>query len=266
MQGLIILALCACALGFRIERSTDYIIGGKDVEYAGKYPWQVSYQKSGNHFCGGSLIDDSWTLTAAHCYMFIETSNLKVVVGAHVLDDSSKGAVAEYKILDIVVNPMIDFGTLFFTGDICLVKVEGSVVFNDNVQPVEMAEDGDDFEGQTCVLTGWGRYDRDLMVVSNVLQEMETTVISRLDCEERIQAFGDEFETWVIADSHICFHNSQATACHGDSGGPAVCKKNGKWVLAGVTSGGNPTCTADFPNIYTRVSAWREFIYSQSEL
>lgn len=45
------------------------IIGGSPAA-AGQFPWQVAVQfrtSAGNFFCGGSLIDPSWVLTAAHC-------------------------------------------------------------------------------------------------------------------------------------------------------------------------------------------------------
>ena len=45
------------------------IIDGTETEI-NEYPWMVSLQLSGDHFCGGSIISEDWILTAAHCLEF----------------------------------------------------------------------------------------------------------------------------------------------------------------------------------------------------
>lgn len=43
------------------------IVGGQTAE-KGSWPWQTMIALlGGSQFCGGSLIDKSWVLTAAHC-------------------------------------------------------------------------------------------------------------------------------------------------------------------------------------------------------
>ena len=46
------------------------IVGGSNADIS-DYPWQVSLQRrSGSgwyHICGGSIIDNRWIVTAAHC-------------------------------------------------------------------------------------------------------------------------------------------------------------------------------------------------------
>ena len=46
------------------------IVGGEEA-MDGEFPWQVSLRQitgiGATHFCGGSVIDKDWVLTAAHC-------------------------------------------------------------------------------------------------------------------------------------------------------------------------------------------------------
>jgi hypothetical protein len=42
------------------------IIGGT-LAKRGEFPWQVSIIADSRWFCGGSLIDGQWVMTAAHC-------------------------------------------------------------------------------------------------------------------------------------------------------------------------------------------------------
>lgn len=42
------------------------IVGGSAAS-AGQFPYIVSILRSGNHYCGGSLVNGNTVITAAHC-------------------------------------------------------------------------------------------------------------------------------------------------------------------------------------------------------
>merc|ERR1711884_456038 len=66
---------CKCGLASRQTR----IVGGTVTE-VNEYPWQVGLvsKNSDRVWCGGSLINDQWVLTAAHCTAGESTRSLQI--------------------------------------------------------------------------------------------------------------------------------------------------------------------------------------------
>ena len=93
----LISGLSGQALG---ETDTKMITGGTEAP-EGKYPWQVRLYSSMDDkigFCGGSIIDDKWILTAAHCLLDTDA----VVVGYGNNDRTKTTKIESEK---IIVHP-----------------------------------------------------------------------------------------------------------------------------------------------------------------
>jgi len=264
-----IVAITVClqaALAFRLP----YIFNGKDVDYAGKYPWQVSLQKpSGFHFCGGSIIAENWILTARHCTAQKSTgytvskdiSQIKVVVGLHD-KKKTKGQPKSYDVAEVINHPRCRAGAKL-SCDISLLRLATPIGCNRYVKKVQLPDPDEDFVGADCVVSGWGRMtnkssDRPKIKV-NVLQEMPVNVWSATKCQRY----------WRGYTSAVCVMNKAGPlggVRPGDSGGPLSCKKNGVWKVAGAASfiGGNPK----YPNAYAAAApaAMRDWIKQQTGL
>lgn len=124
------------------------IVGGQNAPDA-KYKYQCSLQMNRDHYCGCSIISDKWLLTAAHCVDGFSTSDVEVLVGTNDLKEGGTYySVAEF-------NPHNEHNSPMYAYDIALVRVEGTIEFNDRVQPIDLSTE-EIQDGEEVTLTGWG--------------------------------------------------------------------------------------------------------------
>jgi trypsin len=82
--GLLAATLAIPSVSSATLQSKDGKIVGGGFAQLGDVPFQVSLQLPGSgHFCGGSLLDNSTVLTAAHCFLGIpETLVVSIRAGS----------------------------------------------------------------------------------------------------------------------------------------------------------------------------------------
>ncbi|KAK2819858.1 hypothetical protein Q7C36_021504 [Tachysurus vachellii] len=210
--------------------SYSRIVNGEEA-VPHSWPWQVSLQDvKGFCFCAGSLINDWWVLSAAHCN--VRTSH-HVVLGEHKCSADCRD--------EVIKHPRFDSITL--DNDILLIKMASPAQFTAHVSPVCMAETSDHFPaGMQCVT----------FLSSPVLQQASLPLLTNDECQ---RCWGG-----VITKAMVCAGASGISTCMGDSGGPLMCKKSRAWTLVGIISCGNSTCNTATPGVYTHVTELHSWI------
>ncbi|RXG50821.1 Serine protease 27 [Armadillidium vulgare] len=112
-----------CGLNNRRE---SRLIGGKTTEF-NEYPWAVALLYKGHYFCGGTLINERYVLTAAHCIRGANKNNIKVLVGEHIRSFPIETKTKYYDVVYIVYHHL--FNKTTYNNDIGLVKIKGKITF-----------------------------------------------------------------------------------------------------------------------------------------
>ncbi len=160
----------------------DSIVGGTPVNPPFKYPWLVSLQQRGSHFCGGSLLDADTIVTAAHCANEDELSpSLRVVAHRHNLRASAKGENGlTFEVTRIINHPSYNETTNAY--DVSVWKV--NLIEGDASQiPVGLVRLDSAKPNADLTIAGWGN-TREGGSKSSVLLEATVQVVSQADCEK----------------------------------------------------------------------------------
>ncbi|XP_002195917.2 chymotrypsin-like protease CTRL-1 [Taeniopygia guttata] len=227
---------------------SERIVNGQNA-VPGSWPWQVSLQTTtGSHFCGGSLINENWVVTAAHCN-FNPRSHV-VVLGEYNLASSAE-AVQVKTVSRAITNPGWNSKTM--NNDITLLRLSTPAKLGSRVSTICLAPANLVLPSNArAVTTGWGRTNPNSQALATALQQVTLPLIPQNKC---MQYWGNR-----ITNAMLCAGGAGATSCQGDSGGPLVYQTGNGWTLIGIVSWGSSDCNINTPAIYTRVSQFRNWI------
>lgn len=262
---------------------TNRINAGREAEL-NEFPWivlLVNEKVRGRNalYCGGSLINERYVLTAAHCFHEPEMYNRVFVrLGEHDVrterdcrKDSKNRTICNPSHIDIQIESKIiheGFEPINFHHDIALIRLAEPVNFTNNIKPIcllDIEYEPEEFINTTMFeVAGWGKEGNEGNF-SDV--KLKTWILGyhNNDCHRK---YNTTKPPKTITINQFCAGGTttdRADACQGDSGGPVIAQ-HGEGVykyqyMVGLVSYGLQKCgTKGWPTVYTRVSRYLPWI------
>lgn len=190
-------------------------------------------------FCGGTLYNQQYVITAAHCVDFItSTSSMAILVGTQTLSTTGQGR--RIGVSSISINPRWNPDT--FDYDVAVVRLATPVT---DIPFAQLApRSSDPVAGAKSTVSGWGA----LSSGGSYPTQLQTVVVPNWD---RATCNGPNSYSGRILPTMFCAGETGKDSCQGDSGGPIT--SNDNTTLIGIVSWGDGCALANKPGVYTRV-------------
>jgi secreted trypsin-like serine protease len=252
-----------CGFG---NTSTTRVVNGVKAK-PGEFPWIVAlgYKNSKNPnlpkwLCGGSLITDRHILTAGHCVY--NRADLYIArlgdLDLYSDDDGTKPETIPLAAAKVHEG----YSPINFTNDIAILTLsripKKSTAFPICL-PIDEPLRSSNFVNANPTVAGWGSLYFN-GPSSPTLQQVTLPVVKNDVCKN---AYGTRS---VIDDRVLCagYVTGGKDACQGDSGGPLMHRQIVNDAISfhqvGIVSYGRRCAEAGYPGVYTRVTAFLDWI------
>ncbi|RVE52112.1 hypothetical protein evm_003185 [Chilo suppressalis] len=222
------------------------IVGGMETSIS-MYPYNVAISRNGKHWCGGSIIDEQWVLTAGHCFESAFDGSKKKLQPFIVRAGSSFHNRGGYQARVNKVFFPKDYTPGSADFDYSLLRLDRPMPIGRNIAVLNLpSKEYTVKEEDLLIVTGWGSTDESgFGHIPDRLRFVPVPVMKINECQKSYRFY--------ITPRMLCagYATGGKDACNHDSGGPAV--RDG--VLLGIVSFGGKQCgDPRSPGVYSRAS------------
>uniref|UniRef100_A0A1L8DQJ0 Putative trypsin-like serine protease n=2 Tax=Nyssomyia neivai TaxID=330878 RepID=A0A1L8DQJ0_9DIPT len=247
------------------------VLEGQTIE-RGQWPWLVSVYSYSNlrlgFRCGATLISNKLVVTAAHCFFDVYNRQVKpedvlIILGQYNLKrPQDQGTQIVYP-ESVNIHPKYQKLNKI-DSDIAIIVMPERIRFTTYIRAACLwkgPEDKNSIVGRLGFIAGWGR-DENGNFFTELPKQSEIPVVSDEVCLRSHEAFSR-----ITSDVTFCagWRNGTEGPCNGDSGGPFVFERDGRWTLRGVVStslitDGSNTCNLNEYVVFTDVTKFTDWI------
>ncbi|NXX89911.1 FA10 factor, partial [Centropus bengalensis] len=200
----------------------------------------------GYWFCGGTILNEYFILSAAHCVN--QFKDLRVIVGM-VNEEKEEPSRAMHRVEKIIVHERFDNKT--YDSDIAILKLEEPITFSEDVFPACLPEE--DFTNNVLmnqtfgIISGFGRMFEHARMAKRV-KVLQIPYVDRNTCRSALYS--------LVTRNMFCagYDKDGKDACQGDGGGPHVTKYKGTYFVTGIISWGEGCGRQGKYGVYTKLS------------
>jgi len=279
---------CVCGERGASSKLDLKIAGGQEADVS-EFPWAALLLITDGgkpRRCGGSLINDRFVLTAAHCLPYASQLNITILLGEH--DTTKRGEADTLKIEAKPYRYFRHWGYVYDKNrgavyDFALVELARSVDFDKypHIRPICLpSKEEVDYNGKIGTVAGWGVENVGLLQTgqnivkgfptsgaAKILQKLDFRMIKQDTCRSIYHQIDEKLK---ITKSNLCALSPRGDSCEGDSGGGLVLQNAEQryFEIVGVVSYGvgcNSTLNGSkIPGVYSRVSTAVDWISNQA--